>query len=68
MPRKTLEPYVQWKISVPATLAARIENLHFDPTHQKPKYAERSRLICDLLQQYLASRSPIGVSFDAQSN
>jgi metal-responsive CopG/Arc/MetJ family transcriptional regulator len=57
VPKKITEPYVQWKISVPGTLAARVEMLLFDPTHQKPGYAKRSQLITDLLSRWIAEQT-----------
>lgn len=47
------EPYVQWKISVPATLAAEIELEFWDPVLGKPKYGDRSDLLVQLLRSWL---------------
>jgi len=47
---------VEWKISLPATLAARIELLLLDPGKLKPEYGARSRLIVELLENWLDER------------
>lgn len=51
-PRAT-EPYVKWIVSVPASIAAEIEMLHFNVVHGKPQYGKRSEIIVELLKQYL---------------
>jgi hypothetical protein len=53
MPRKLAEPFVKWNLNIPATLAARVEMRYYDPTHQKPRYAERSKLVTRLLVEWV---------------
>ena len=56
--KRNAEPYVKWKVSVPAALAAQIE-LHFwDPVLGKPKYGDRSELIVSLLRTWLEQQHP----------
>jgi len=47
-----------WKLSMPAPIAARVDLLLLDPLTGKPKYAERSRITAALWEQYLAQLSP----------
>jgi hypothetical protein len=42
-----------WKLSLPAPLAARIDLLLLDPLTSKPKYAERARITTQLWEDYL---------------
>lgn len=54
MPRaRADEPYVQQKISLPATLMARFANLHFDPVLSKTKYGAISSVLSTLLADYV---------------
>lgn len=53
---KLLEPHTNWKVSVPAPLAARISLEIMDPITRKPKYGAQSKLIVYLLERYLAER------------
>lgn len=48
-----------WKVVLPATLAGSIEYELLDPATGKPRYGERSRLICALLTEWLARRGRI---------
>lgn len=43
-----------WKLSIPATTAARVDVLFEDPLTGRPKYGARGRLIDALLCRYLA--------------
>lgn len=45
---------VEWKISLPAELAARIEMTLYSPHQRKPQYGGRSQLIERLLREHLA--------------
>lgn len=64
MPRDNSgELRTEWKISLPATLAALVELTLLDPTSSKPKYGARSALISDLLRDHVERRGyslPIG--------
>lgn len=51
--RRAPEPYVQWKVSVPATTAARVELVFLNPVLQKAEYGSRSHLITTLLNDWL---------------
>ncbi len=54
MPRKKAsDPYVQQKISLPATLMARFAMLHWDPVLSKPKYGAVSEIVTKLLSDYV---------------
>lgn len=43
-----------WKVSVPATLAGKIEYVLLDPVLGKPLYASRNKLLTALLEWWLA--------------
>lgn len=47
-------PYVQWKIHIDASVAARVELFFFDRVRGKPKYGSRHELINSLLSNWLA--------------
>lgn len=54
MPRtRTTEPYVQQKISLPATLVARFSRLHWDPVLTKTRYGAMSEIMTKLLTDYV---------------
>lgn len=58
MPRRpSEEARTEWKVSISATTAARVELHIFDPVLKKPRYAERSKLIERLLIEWLAKQS-----------
>lgn len=46
-----------WKISMPATLAGKVEFVLLDPIHAKPLYGARTILISALLEWWLARES-----------
>jgi len=45
-----------WKLSMPATLAGRIEFALLDPITGKTKYGSRNTLIVKLLERWLAEQ------------
>ena len=45
-----------WKIPLPATLAGAVEFELLDPLTKKPRYGERSKLIAQLLSDWLSTR------------
>lgn len=47
------EATVNWKLRIPASLAAKVEILLTDPRTRKPRYGERSTLVASLLQKHL---------------
>ena len=53
---KPRKPYLRadWKLSLPAELAARIDLMLEDPLTRKPKYAARARLVEGLLRRWIA--------------
>lgn len=53
---KPRKPYlrVDWKLSLPAHLAGRVDLLLVDPLTGKPKYGARSRLSEQLYEHWLA--------------
>lgn len=51
--KRAAEPYVQQKINLPATLAARFSMLHWDPVAKKVKYGAYSEVISTLLADYV---------------
>ena len=63
MPRQ-LNPdlIVKWKLSMPATLAGRIEYLLLDPITKKPIYSARQRLVSALLERWLWDQSDTAVA------
>lgn len=50
---RALEPYVQQKVNLPATLMARFTLLHWDPTNRKVAYGAVSRVVTELLTDYV---------------
>lgn len=50
------ELLTEWKISLPATLAAEIEILLLDAAKGKARYGARSALITSLLRQFVAQQ------------
>lgn len=50
---KTDEPYIQTKINIPSTLAARFALLHQDPVTKKVAYGAYSNIITELLLRYV---------------
>lgn len=48
---------IPWKISMPATLAGRVEWLLMSPIHGKPIYSSRGKLIIALLERWVAEQS-----------
>jgi hypothetical protein len=48
---------IKWKVTLPATLAGRVENMLLSPIHNKPIYAARARLIEGLLEYWVALES-----------
>ena len=51
--KRTAEPYVQQKISLPATLVARFSRLHWDPVLTKTRYGAMSDIMTKLLTDYV---------------
>lgn len=58
---RPLNPHLraEWKLSVRATIAARVDLLLEDPVTRKPKYGARSKLIEGLLEQWLADQGEV---------
>lgn len=56
---KPRKPYLRadWKLSLPAELAARVDLVLEDPLTRKPKYAARARLVEGLLRNWLAQNT-----------
>lgn len=50
------ELYIQWKITLPAELAGRIEYALMDSLAARPIYGARARLIQALLEHWLAQQ------------
>lgn len=51
--KKSAEPYVQQKITLPATLMARFSMLNWDPIHSKTQYGAISEVVTRLLTDYV---------------
>lgn len=47
------EPYVQQKVNIPSTLAARFALLHWDPVLRKVQYGAYSKVMSKLLKDYV---------------
>ena len=47
------EPFIQQKVNIPATLAARFAQLYWDPVLQKTKYAAMSQVVTKLLADHV---------------
>lgn len=46
--------FAHWKLSMPATLTARVDLLLRNPLTNKPAYGERSRITATMWEDYLA--------------
>lgn len=58
MPRRhNSELTIEWKLSMPATLAGRVEHVLGDPVTGKPIYGVRNKLLTMLLDRWLAEQS-----------
>jgi len=55
--RHNSELTIEWKLSMPATLAGRIEHVLLDPVTNKPIYGVRNRLLTSLLERWLAEQT-----------
>jgi hypothetical protein len=51
--RRAQEPYIQQKVSFPMTLFARFSRFHWDPVLNKPEYGAISRVMTQLLTDYV---------------
>ena len=51
------DPPVEWKISIPQSIAAPVELILSDPLTGKPKHGARSRLLAELLNNWLAGQA-----------
>ena len=50
---RSREPWVQQKVTLPATLLARFSRFHWDPVLNKPQYGAISRVMTELLTEYV---------------
>jgi hypothetical protein len=59
---KPRKPYLRadWKLSLPAELAARVDLMLEDPLTRKPKYAARARLAEALFRRWIAESTGDG--------
>lgn len=46
-----------WKLSLPAPIAASVDLMLFDPLAQKPRYGARSLLVAALLRRWMAEQN-----------
>lgn len=53
------DPPVGWFVSIPGTLAAKVELLLFDPATAKPKYGGRSGLMQMLLREWVEKQQHV---------
>lgn len=51
--QRTPEPYVQQKVSIPATLLARFSRFHWNPTLNRVEYGAISKVLTVLLTDYV---------------
>ena len=51
--QRTPEPYVQQKVSIPATLLARFSRFHWNPTLNRVEYGAISKVLTELLTDYV---------------
>lgn len=54
--KKHTDRPVEWKISIPESIAAPVELLLLDPVSGKPKHGARAKLITQLLSKWLEER------------
>lgn len=50
------DPPTEWKVSIPTSIAAKVELLLTDPYTGKPEHGARSRLLTQLLVNWLANK------------
>lgn len=65
---RAAEPYIQQKVNLPATLMARFNELHWDPVLQKPQYGSVSRILTDLLTDYVNRMEHQGKAIVAEAS
>jgi hypothetical protein len=53
MTKRTPEPHISQKVSLPATLVARFSRFHWDPVLNKPQYGAISKVVTELLSDYV---------------
>jgi len=51
-----IDPPAKFEVSIPTSLAARVELLLYDPIAGKPRYGGRSQLVQELLSQWVAGQ------------
>lgn len=51
------DPPVEWKVSIPSSIAAPVELILTDPLTGKPRHGARAKLIAELLNNWLASQA-----------
>lgn len=51
--KKKTDPPVEWKVNVPQVIVAQVELLLLDPITHKTRYGARSKLVTQLLLQWL---------------
>ncbi len=56
------DPPIEWKISLPSSVAAQIELHLLDPLSGKPKHGARSKLITRLLRTWIKSQQLQGTN------
>ena len=47
------DPPVEWKVSIPTSIAAQVELILTDPLTGKPKHGARAKLIAQLLRTWV---------------
>jgi len=51
------DPPIEWKVSIPQSIAAPVELILTDALTGKPKHGARSKLIAELLNHWLVSQA-----------
>lgn len=55
--RPHLDPPVEWKVTIPTSVAQRVEIALVDPARGKPRFGARAQLITQLLREWLARQA-----------
>lgn len=66
MPPRKLDPVIEWKLTIPESLAARVEFQIFDPVRGKSKYGARSALINRLLAKWVEEQEQVQKRMERQ--
>ncbi len=65
--KKYADRPVDWKISIPESLAATVSLILSDPLTGRPKHGARSRIIVGLLREWLEAQKKSGIRLSGET-